>query len=122
MRKPASFPPSSVSAVDANTLAISFSAPLPDESCYHIQFGGSGISEQLIGDADLYVRSLSSDVTGNGLLNLSDSLLVQSQVLAGTLVTAGPQYDLDRNGTINGTDRQIAKTGATSPARQALCP
>jgi len=116
-----SFVPISVSAVDADTLAIAFApGQLPDGGCYTITIGPDTIAEPLAGDTDVNVRSLFGDVGSSGEILLGDALLVKSRI--GQSVADNVGADLNLNGSIDLVDALIAKLRVVSPSYKALCP
>jgi hypothetical protein len=117
-----SYPPTSVTAVDADTIAINFNAgQLPDQKCYTISLAGSTVAQGLLGDTDCRVRSLVGDTTSSGDLNLSDVIFTRTKV--GQAATANVAHDVDLSGgNISAADFLFIKTGVTSPSKTATCP
>src|SRR5205823_15119451 len=80
----------------------------------------------LAGDTDVMLRSLYADATGDGIVNLSDALLIKTNISAPagpTCACGTPQFDLDHTGgNIDLSDALAAKARIASPPHQALCP
>ena len=109
-----------VAPVDADTIALTFSPALPDQSCYTIEVLPAALAENLGGDRTLMVRALVGDATASGDITLSDAILIAVQ--PGGPALAAPQFDLDLSGTIDFADALAAKGLVASPAASALCP
>ncbi len=114
---------SSVSAVDANTVAINFDTALPDGKCYTITIGSGMVTQSIGGDNNCKVRSLHGDTTMNGTVNLGDVLWTQTKITEPPQTAAdNPDHDVNLSGgNIDVTDMQAVKARVTLPAYQVFC-
>lgn len=117
-----SYPPSSVIAVDADTIALNFNpGVLPDQKCYTITIGSGTITQTISGDNNVMVRALAGDATGSGEITLSDAVATKAR--AGQAVASNARFDMNLDGAITvAGDALYAKARVFSPSRKALCP
>ncbi|NLE57964.1 MAG: hypothetical protein GX616_06355, partial [Planctomycetes bacterium] len=107
--------PSSVTMVDADTIAIGFaSGLLPDMNCYRIDLDScvqsSLASLPLAGDIDCWVRALIGDANGSGVVNTIDMALVKSKIGQSPALPGNPRVDVNLSGTINTIDMALVKS------------
>jgi len=110
-----SYVPSSVTMVDADTIAIGFvPGLLPDMNCYRIdldscvQSGLAGLP--LAGDIDCWVRALIGDVNNSGVVNTIDMALVKSKIGQSPALPGNARVDVNLSGTINTIDMALVKS------------
>ena len=85
--------------VDDDTLEIVLSPALPDHGCYTISIPGAVQNLALQppgGDTDCVVRSLAGDVTGDGVITLSDAVMVRGTPGSGSRRRAGDRCRRER--------------------------
>lgn len=118
------YTPAALTAIDADTLRIAFSAgQLPDRTCYRIALGPGTIAQSLRGDTDVHVRALLGDADMDGVVTASDMADVKSHL--GDPATTAPHRDLNLGGgAVNLGDvlyvRWILMQAPVTP--EVLCP
>jgi hypothetical protein len=119
-----SYAPTSVTLVDADTIAIGFAAGLlPDMNCYRIdldtcvQSMAAGLP--LAGDTDCWVRALIGDVNNSGVVTATDVSFVKSKVGQNPALPGNARFDVNLSGTINATDMSLVKSRVPNAA---ACP
>ena len=109
-----SYSPTSVTLVDADTIAIGFAAGLlPDMNCYRIDLDtcvqSSLAGLPLAGDVDCWVRALIGDVNSNGSVNSIDMGAVKANIGQNPALPGKARYDVNLNGAINPIDMGAVK-------------
>jgi len=88
---------------DDSLLVMNFIGGLPEQSCYTIDLNDA--IENLYGDSYCQVRSLIGDVSGDGIVNEVDQILIMDNL--GMPVNEDAKYDLNLDGLISSSDVMI---------------
>ncbi|MGQ9650720.1 MAG: DUF7901 domain-containing protein [Phycisphaerae bacterium] len=109
-----SYIPTSVTMVDADTLAIGFAVGLlPDRNCYRIDLDScvqSPAGLPLAGDTDCWVRALVGDVNNDGRVSTTDIAFVKSRIGQSPALPGNARFDINTDGNISTTDIALVKS------------
>lgn len=101
---------------DSYTLVLQWPEGLPDQQCYRIDLGANIAC--LKGDTDCLIRSLTGDVTGDGIADAGDLLVAKSRI-SQPVMPDNIAYDVNIDGTLNAADvltiRAFQDRAAMSP-------